>query len=734
LSEETTTTLLLDPVLEVKDEGPNFLIDWPSPWEDFRSNISPAMTKSQARLAGEAHGGLFPYKGMSAAVALDILLIFLSIYVPIKLDQMHPHINDARPKLEVIYYSGPELPQTEDLGGAETGKTGASGGDEARHPTQTIRVARGTSATDRVVDAPSLKLPHSNTEVANLLALAANPGPPPTEGLKSTRSLQLPQDVVAPAPDVQRDRMQSAPSLTAGVVAPTQNSPQRDLRAAPSLTAGVVAPAQVSPQRQLQTTPSMESRVVAPTPGIAQRDITMQVPGSHPVQVVPPPVSAPEQFSNQQARLTLPASAVVAPAPQISREVSTGPGYGPGQLQRQVVPPPVQMAGGSPRAGNGQGLGGGVDVVPPPVQLSGGATQRAGMGGGLGGGTSVVPPPVDAGGGRMGQQVSGGLGGGIAVVPPAPSVAGGVAGGTGSGSRGNGRGTFGDLGDVAAPPAGGNGDGKGVVVSKQPGTEKGIPGGGPGALAMSPTGGTKAGVGGSGGGEGLGRGDGPGGGFTGAGPGAGKTGAGKGAELNAKSGISPYPGPGGSGTATSGTPAVPGVSVRGGNNIVKLPSFSDGGASEPTTPGRTTKGKGNDGPGITVVASARSGGAFNFYGVLKGDKVYTIYIDTNLGPAVLQFADPSSAAHPYAVDLKSPQPIRAELPGGLAHTRLVIACVLDKSGELTGMQVLEPGDAAMTSKVLASLPRWKFQPATRDGRPVEVSAILGFNINTDDRY
>jgi hypothetical protein len=175
------------------------------------------------------------------------------------------------------------------------------------------------------------------------------------------------------------------------------------------------------------------------------------------------------------------------------------------------------------------------------------------------------------------------------------------------------------------------------------------------------------------------------------------------------------------------------VSVRGGTTIVKLPSFADGG-SAPVVPGRTAKGKDNEGPGITIVASARSGGAFNFYGALKGDKVYTIYIDTNLGPAVLQFADPSSAAHPYATDLGSPRPIRAELPPGLARTRLVIACVLDRSGMLNGMQVLEPSDAVMTSKVLAALPRWKFQPATRDGKPIEVNAILGFNIDTNDRY
>ena len=55
-----------------------------------------------------------------------------------------------------------------------------------------------------------------------------------------------------------------------------------------------------------------------------------------------------------------------------------------------------------------------------------------------------------------------------------------------------------------------------------------------------------------------------------------------------------------------------------------------------------------------MVASSRSGGAFNFYGALKGDKVYTIYITTALGTAVMQFADPSSA--PTATPRTLPRP------------------------------------------------------------------------------
>ena len=135
-----------------------------------------------------------------------------------------------------------------------------------------------------------------------------------------------------------------------------------------------------------------------------------------------------------------------------------------------------------------------------------------------------------------------------------------------------------------------------------------------------------------------------------------------------------------------------------------------------------------------MVATSRSGGAFNFYGALKGDKVYTIYIETALGTAVMQFADPASAAHAYAEDLIAPQAMRADLPAGLPKARLVIACVLDRSGLLRRPHVLEPAPAVMTSKVLTALNSWKFRPVRRGNEPIEVNAILGFNIDTNDQY
>ena len=694
------------------NDAPKLLVEWSSPWEEFVTAIRPALAKSPKRLAGEARAGLFPYRGMLASWVCEVLLIIAAIVLPAKLAMMRPYSPPQLPKYDVIYYSGDELPRTEDLGGAESGNSGRAGGKEAHHRSQTIRVARGNSLREKIVDAPKLNLPRSDSEVANLLAYKPIPGPAPSEGLRSSmRAPSLGVTAIAPAPQVQRDAFQSAPSIVAGIIPPTPPALQRDLS-------------------------------------------SMRAPGNNPVEIVPPPVSAPEQLTNSNPKLTLPAPSVIAPPPQITREVArSGPGFGP-ELRNQIVPPPVQVGNttGEHRAISGLGNS---SVVPPPVQV-GGVVGRQATAIGLGGTANVVPPPVQIGGvpGRQATgislegnpnvvpppvQVSGssrrgtsGLGDDANVAPPPVTISGGASGGQGRGNHGAGRGGPLDIGDVAVAPSkggGGSAAGNGVIVSSQPGSKPGMPGNGsPGSLAMSPSGGSQPGIGGSGGGTGIGRGNGPGSGFSGEGPGAGKTGAGKGSDTLAKGGISPYPGPGGAGTASTGKPAVPGVSVHGGsNNIITLPSFGSDG-SQPGDPVRASSVKDRRTPGVTVVATARSGGAFNFYGSALKGMVYTTYLDTKLGRAALEFADGSSGA--YAGDLTAPEPMRTDLPDNLQPTRLIIAFILDRSGQIKDPKVLEGGTADCTPKVLASLSNWKFRPVLRGDQPVEVNAILGFSIDT----
>ena len=149
----------------------------------------------------------------------------------------------------------------------------------------------------------------------------------------------------------------------------------------------------------------------------------------------------------------------------------------------------------------------------------------------------------------------------------------------------------------------------------------------------------------------------------------------------------------------------------------------------PSLPANSGTRATRSGPNVVVFGTSRSGGAFNFYGALPGDN-FTIYIPTSLGPAVLQYADPTSAQHAHAEELTAPDPMTTNLPAGLTHSRLIVACVLDRSGLLQNLHTLEPGPPEMTSKVIAALHSWKFRPAMRGNEPVEVNAILGFNIDT----
>jgi hypothetical protein len=857
-------------------EAPKLLVEWTPRWENFVTSIGPAFARSGPRLAGESPHGLVPYKEMLASFFLQAFLLFVLMILPREIARLRPY---AAPRLqpdEVIYYSADELPRTEDLGGAQSGASARAGGQEAHHRTQTIKVARGASLLQKVVDAPDLKLPSSPDAVANLLAFKSVPAPKPVpappsaEGLHSSLTTpNLPANVIAPAPsNIARDQSRSAPALTLNaVVPPAPNiSPNRS-RTVPSLNTSIVAPAPAVPsERAPLIAPKLDSTIIAPAPNVSgdrnaernrtapnlsatviapasttvSRDQTRSAPllnGSiiapapsavthevspsrvqmNNVTVVPPPVSAPERESSRTARLNMPAPSVVAPPPSPEsdhnlRHIESGgirssaPNVVPppptqaangsfvssiiGKLfgTQEVVPPPPNVSSASP-AGNSRnssggegaslnanvippppsvgsapsGFGGspsgrsqsGSNVIPPPPSVSangsgtsGGRSLAARSGSSLGASTVIPPPPSIGTSGSStaqgsGTQNSGASGNGTLlannIVPPPPTIGSG-SGASGSGRKGTGLGGPGDVGSVLAPPksSDGNHDNSGIVLSTNPGTKPGLGTGGKGSLALSPAGGDKPGLGGTGGGSGIGTGTGPGSGLAGEksaeAAGAGKTGPGRGSDSNARAGISPTPGPGGAGTAPTGSPAAPGVDVRGGSTnstIVTLPSFDSGNSVAPSVPARSTV-KSDPGPAITIVATSRSGGAFDFYGKLPGDN-YTVYVDTNLGTVVMQFAEADLTAH-HTGALTGPQGLRTDLPANLPHARVVIKCTLDASGNLKNLQVLEPGPAAMTAKILAALPSWKFRPAQRGPQPIEVNAILGFNIDTNDRY
>ena len=711
-------------------EPPRLLVEWSSPWEEFKSALRPALARPPRRLAGEAPIGMFPYRGMLFCWLLECLLLIAVIVLPERFVSLEIPAPPTRPQWDVIYYSGDELPQTQDRGGAQSGKSGRAGGQQAHHRTQTIRVARGDKPSEKVVDAPKVNLPHSDSAVANLLAFKPNPGPPPAEGLRSTLTAPtLPaMSVVPPSPELNSSASRTSSALTTNIIPPAPDVSHASTRTSPALSAAVVNPTIVPPapnvsRDKMRTANPLAPTVIAPAPRDTQRDLaSSRVPLAQTVDVVAPPVSAPQRDVSSTPRLTLPAPAVVAPPPsQVSRDLNSWGSSATGDLRAKPVPPPPTASGGGLLARSGAATLN-PQVVPPPASIDGHGSQ--GSGGGRSGQST----------GRSAAQSAGSLLGSADVIPPPPGLGGGKAlSGSGRGNKGAGAGGPLDLGSSVAPPsnAGGNAAGTGVVMSNQPGSKVGLPNStGAGTIAMSPGGTAKSGLGGSGGGSGIGKGNGAGSGLQGEGSGAGKEGTGHGSDPNARGGISPYPGPGGAGTGTSGAPAMAGVSVQGGTTTITLPSFGSPGGDAPSTgPGRSSTNA-HKGSGITIEATPRSGGVFAYYGVLKGDRNYSIYIETSLGTAVMQYADAASAAHPSSEALSAPEPMRKDLPDGLRPTRVVIACILDRSGVLKDMKVLEPGAAETTSKILVALHSWKFRPAFRANEPVEVNAILGFGVDT----
>src|SRR5580698_7351653 len=697
-------------------EPPRLLVEWSSRWDEFKSAIRPALARSPKPLAGEAPIGMFPYRGMLICWLIECLLLIAIIVIPERFVSLEIPPPPTRPQWDVIYYSGDELPQTQDRGGAEAGKSGRAGGQQAHHRTQTIRVARGDKPTEKVVDAPKVNLPHSDSAVANLLAFKPIPGPPPAEGLRSTLiAPALPESAVQPSPELNASTSRAQSALTPNVIPPPPEVSRASTRTSPNLNASVIAPApNISPDKMRTANQLAQQTVVAPAPKDAQRDLaSSRAPLNQTVDVIAPPVSAPARDASSTPKLTLPATAVVAPPPsQVSRDLNSWGSSTTGDLRAKPVPPPPSASSGGTLSRSGAGSLT-PQVVPPPASISG-------------------TGPPGSGASRSGSQSPSPLVGSADVVPPPPGLGGGKAlSGSGRGNKGTGAGGPLDLGSSVAPPgSGGNAAGNGVVLSSQPGSKVGLPNStGGGALAMSPSGTAKSGLGGSGGGAGIGKGNGPGSGLQGEGSGAGREGTGRGSDPNARGGISPYPGQGGAGAGTSGVPAMPGVSVQGGTTTINLPSFGTPNGDAPATgPGHSSVND-HKRSGITVVATSRSGGVLPYYGLLKGDN-YSIYIETSLGTVVMQYSDPSSAAQPSGKTLTEPEPLRKDLPEGLRPTHVIFTCILDQTGVLKDIRVLDPGASETTSKVLSALSKWKFRPAFRGDDPVEVTAIIGFGIDT----
>ncbi|HWR37098.1 MAG TPA: hypothetical protein VN622_14640 [Clostridia bacterium] len=656
---------------EHRPSEPKLLVEWEPGWHAFVSSIRPALMRSPARLSLEVEAGLSPRGGGAASLLLHTAACIALLVVPSQIGKLTTSV-ELRPSnashYELFYYSNSVLPLTTDTSGAQAGVEGRTGGREAFNPYQAIRVVRGERMAQQIADAPTLKLPLVTSAVANLLALASapSPGPVPADDIRSTRKLEWQRNAVEPSPEVNVSGRHLKVHISRDVVGPAVD---------------VVS---VSASR---TMPQFAREAVAPSVDARELRSGKRIPWSA-FTVIEPPVSAPASETARRAHLVLLARLPVEPVPSLERV--NGRSVRPGALSGYVnsaVAPPVELAGivsnGSP-------------------SLRAFATSPGGNVAGILG--------VDA------NRVTGGIAG--AAERTASS-------GTGSGTESPG------------PESPGITHGKagvtGLILSAHPGEVVGRPvGAGEGALSMSPRGTGNVGLGGSGAGNGLGIGSGPGGASGGVGTGAGLSGPGHGSDASARGGISPHPGPGGTGDGT--TEVMAGVSIGGsplggGSTVVNIPSFG-GPATPPSLSPPSSEHGPRRAPAITIVASPRAGGGINLYGRLKGSRMYTIYFKTGGGTAVLQYSDPQSVNAKFDFELTPPEPTRSDIPAGVPRERLVLACVIEPSGTLRNIRVIESRGTEATQRMLTAIESWRFRPVLRRGEAIEVDAILGLEIDT----
>lgn len=604
--------------------------------------------------------------------------------VPKELSKAEPAAPD------VIYFTADELPRTQDLAGGSAGRHGARGGSSLKHPSQVIKVTRGEKLDSQVADAPALHLPQSESQVANLLAYkAAEPTAPPNPIMVHPDQRPTPE-MAATAPHVSlpRDILPSLPESKVIPVAPPTPIQVSHEHAKLELPSATPAPAVPVTRERMPNFPQANTAVKAP----------------------PTPIQVARARRNVDSE-----SSVFAPAVTIAREQM--PSLPQANIAVKAPPTPIQVARARRKADSESSVSTptvtmareqmpdlpqsntAAKAPPAPIQVF--RSQRRTTSDS----STIAAPKINSLTSRSGENQ-------LASLVPAPTPR---------------------LPSASPKPTAVAGSKMAaVVVSAHPGPNPGVPKNQEKTTVAMERGGTNnPGAGGAGGGTGMLPGKGSGSSIAGTNAGSGETGNDKSTDLYARNGNSPNLGPGGAGNLSNGTLRTPGVSVSGGRNSITLPSF---GGPPPSTNGGHSEIVKNMGTGVTVVASPRAGGALNLYGALKGDRVYTIYINTRLGTAIMQFADPNSVGRAYLTVLTAPRVLRADVAEESEKNgpipRVLINCHLDEQGIVRNARVLQAESNEFAGKLLAAIPLWKFTPAFRGNQPVAVDAIVGFGVDT----
>ncbi len=148
-------------------------------------------------------------------------------------------------------------------------------------------------------------------------------------------------------------------------------------------------------------------------------------------------------------------------------------------------------------------------------------------------------------------------------------------------------------------------------------------------------------------------------------------------------------------------------------------------------------------PLLTISTGPIGGGGLDVYGVLKGGRVYTVYLPVPKKNWILQYCAASGTAASgaqvqqhgnvvqFQASVESPEPLeqfdfkRVPVPVEKRARYVILRGTIDSTGKLQNLTIYRGVDPELDEVALEAFGRWKFTPALKAGAAVAVDILVG---------
>lgn len=407
-------------------EFPRLLVDWEPPWRSFASSLRAALGKAPKSTTKP----YLPVRGLAFSLVAHLVVASLMLWLPL------PHATGRAKgvaellKQHAVYYHADSLPSVTDASGAAAGWAGRSGGNQAHRPAPAVRLARGDKMRPQIVEAPTLRLPKTESP-ADLIGFSSPAPAIPAAAAQANKRIlpAAPQlEIVQPPTEVARLRLPSTPDQH-----PIAPPPPIQVEVADQ---AVRRPGRIAAPEAIQVPPSLVLSVNA--------KLRLPVAASLPAM----PTTAVSRSGLRGEAVAQPQ--IIGPTPSARRAGLSG-GFGALAELGSAAVSVAENSDAKSGAGsvNGAGAGGDAPLAAVVLSTSPGSEFGAPSGGGSG---SLSASPH----GRRTEGIGTGNGAGS-----------GIAAGAGSGSARSGKGPGG------AESGSGRGESRAAVTGISPGKGRG---------------------------------------------------------------------------------------------------------------------------------------------------------------------------------------------------------------------------------------------------------------------